>query len=299
MGNKAAPSSFGRLALTLLPEGHCCPFSSRAGACPGTGLPWGPLVACCPRETPRACEMSSGSRANQWVACQRQGRGQGGLSSTPGPRTVSLGRWGPRDGLQGCMPRGGPTLGSSAAVPSLDHPCGQLDDSGPAGRSGCAAAGPASPPSPLLSQHSRWRPGRLLPAPLAGWLPPPSQALPQSRVESSSVGDPSWPSSTPTSVCLRERLSTWRAGAHISHLLLASRVPCPLASPGVLNSDEGTEACDLTAGAEWLSVHLNLGLQVRVLKCTPGPTVWARRGPPTLTGPGLGRPHPVLSQAGA
>ena len=74
---------------------------------------------------------------------------------------------------------------------------------------------------------------------------------------------------------------------------------CPLASPGVLISDEGTEACDLTAGAEWLSVHLNLGLQMRVLKCTPGPTVWARRGPPTLTGPGLGRPHPVLSQAGA
>lgn len=175
MGSKAAPSSFGRLAPTLLPEGHCCPFSSPAGACPGAGqsLPWGPLVACCPRETPRACEMSSGSRANQWVTCRRQDRGQGGLSSIPGPRTVSLGRWGPRDGLQGCTPLGEPTLGSSAAVPSLDHPCSRLDDSGPASRSGCAAAGPASPPSPLLSQHSRWRPGLLLPALLAGWLPPP------------------------------------------------------------------------------------------------------------------------------
>lgn len=103
MGRKAAPSSSGRLAPTLLPEGPCCPFSSPAQACPraGQSLPWGPRVACCPRETPRACGISCGSRANQWVAPQRQGHGQGGPSSTPGPRTVSLGRWGPRDGLRG------------------------------------------------------------------------------------------------------------------------------------------------------------------------------------------------------
>lgn len=53
-----------------------------------------------------------------------------------------------------------------------------------------------------------------------------------------------------------------------------------MASPGVLISDERTEARDLIASAEWLSVHLNLGLQMRILKCTPGPTVWGRQGPP-------------------
>ena len=40
------------------------------------------------------------------MAPWRQGHGQGGVHGTAGPRTVSLGRWGPRDGL-----RGGANLG--------------------------------------------------------------------------------------------------------------------------------------------------------------------------------------------
>lgn len=230
MGSKAAPSSFGRLAPTLLPEGHCCPFSSPAGACPGTGqsLPWGPLVACCPRETPRACEMSSGSRANQWVACRRQGRGQGGLSSTPGPRTVSLGRWGPSDGLQGCTPRGGPTLGSSAAIPSLDRPAASwMTQVLPTGLDVLRQVQPPLPPLSCLSTPGggqassfplRWQGGCHRRS--------PSQALPHSRLESSSVGDPSWPSSTPTGICLRESGNLEGRRPHFtSSLSLTSALP--------------------------------------------------------------------------
>lgn len=78
----------------------------------------------------------------------------------------------------------------------------------------------------------------------------------------------------------QREIGNLEGGTHIPHLLGASRAPCPLASPGALISDERTEACSLIAGAEWLGVHLNLSLQIRTLKCTPGPMVWGRQGPP-------------------
>ena len=78
----------------------------------------------------------------------------------------------------------------------------------------------------------------------------------------------------------QREIGNLEGGTHIPHLLGASRAPCPLASPGALISDERTEACSLIAGAEWLGVHLNLSLQIQTLKCTPGPMVWGRQGPP-------------------
>ena len=144
-----------------------------------------------------------------------------------GPGQLALGGGAPGMGCGGCTPRGEPTLGSRAGVPSLDRPCSRLDDSGPAGRSGCAEANPAPPlPSPVsaLQVEAGPPPSRSAGRVAAVRQPEgrrrsPSQALPRSRSEPSSVGDPRWPSSTPTGVCLRERLGTWRAGTHISHLL--------------------------------------------------------------------------------
>lgn len=207
----------------------------------------------------------------------------------------------------GCKPWGGPTLGSSAGIPGLDRPCCRLDDSGPASRSGCAVASPASPPSPLLSQHSRWRPGLLLPAPLGGWLQRLSlkataghflKPCPRAGQSPPPWGTPDGPAA-PLQASASER--DWEPGGRHPHSTSSRSLTSalPLSQPRrpyFRREDRGLQPhswCRV-AGRPLKPEPPDTGSQVHTRAHGLG-----EAGPPTLTGPGPGRPHLVLAQAGA